>query len=326
MGYERFDRSQLKLRPLQERVHDMLVDEVERPQPPAAPLTDSDLLAVAQRLKTARSQGRPVIVMTGAHLVKTGMGRYFIELMEQGLVTHVAMNGATAIHDYELARIGATTESVERYIREGQFGLWTETGALNDAAKEAADEDLGYGEVLGRTICQSDFPHRDVSIVGAAYRLGIPATIHVAVGQDIIHEHPNCDGGALGTASYTDFLIFTRSVQDLEGGVLLNIGTAVMGPEVYLKALSMARNVAHQRGESIRHFTTAVFDIQPVSSRDFSGVPAKSDPEYYHRFYKTILVRTVKDGGESFYIQGEHQRTIPSLWWHVLHESKGDAR
>lgn len=326
MGYERFDRLKLQLRPLQERVHDMQVDEVAMPQKPAALYTDAGLLAVVSRLRQARAQGRPVIVMTGAHLIKTGMGRYFIELMEEGVVTHVAMNGATAIHDYELARIGATTESVEQYIREGQFGLWTETGAINDAARQAAAEDLGFGEVLGRTIGGPGFPHADVSILAAAYRLGIPATIHVSIGQDIIHEHPNCDGGAVGAASYTDFLIFTRSVQDLEGGVLLNIGTAVMGPEVYLKALSMARNVAHQRGEAIRHFATAVFDIQPVSSRDFSRVPSKSDPEYYHRFYKTILVRTVKDGGESFYIQGEHQQTIPSLWWHVLHGSEEDAR
>jgi hypothetical protein len=144
-------------------------------------------------------------------------------------------------------------------------------------------------------------------------RLGVPLTVHVGVGYDIIHEHPNCDGAALGAASYCDFLVFTQTVTRLEGGVLLNFGSAVMGPEVYLKALSMARNVAHQEGRVVKHFTTGVFDLVPLDGDTRRQAP-KSDPRYYYRPWKTILVRTVADGGESFYVQGDHRDTLPALY------------
>ena len=147
----------------------------------------------------------------------------------------------------------------------------------------------------------------------------IPVTAHVAIGQDIIHEHPNCDPGALGASSYTDFLIFTESMTQLEGGVFLNFGTAVNGPEVYLKALSMARNAARQEGESIRNFATAVFDLVELGE-DTKHEAAKDDPRYYFRPYKTILVRTVADGGESFYVKGDHRQTLPALY-HLLVEN-----
>jgi hypothetical protein len=232
--------------------------------------------------------------------------------MERGLINHIAMNGAGPIHDWELTLIGATTESVPRYIRSGEFGLWQETGRINDAIRQAAAEGLGLGEGVGRAILAGDFPHKDVSVLAAAVRLNVPVTVHVGVGYDIIHEHPNCDGAALGETSYRDFLIFTESVTKLEGGVMLNFGSAVMGPEVYLKALSMARNVAHQEGRSISRFTTAVFDLIPLEGDTRQQAP-KSDPRYYYRPWKTILVRTVADGGESFYIQGDHRITIPQL-------------
>jgi len=144
-------------------------------------------------------------------------------------------------------------------------------------------------------------------------RLGIPITVHVGIGYDILHEHANCDGAALGQTSYQDFLIFTHSVSRLEGGVLLSFGSAVMGPEVYLKALAMARNVAHQEGRVIRHFTTGVFDLIPLEG-DWKKQAPKSDPRYYYRPWKTILVRTVADGGESFYVQGDHRQTVPALY------------
>ena len=223
------------------------------------------------------------------------------------------MNGAGAIHDYELARIGATTESVDRYIRTGEFGLWRETGELNDWIREAAAESLGLGENVGRRIETSDYPYRELSVFAAAWRCGVPVTVHAGVGYDIIHEHPNCDGAALGAASYRDFLIFARTVERLEGGVLLNFGSAIMGPEVYLKALSMARNVARQAGRSIRRFTTAVFDLVPIQGDCRKELP-KTDPGYYFRPHKTILVRTVADGGESFYFCGPHRATLPALW------------
>ena len=310
--FSRFDRNQLRLLPLTERTHDFGINEV-LPLNVATPDFDHHGLdSISDRMAKARDNGRAVVFMMGAHVIKVGLSRFVIDLMERGLITHVAGNGACAIHDYELALIGATTESVGDYIRVGQFGLWEDTGALNDIAVTAARSDLGFGEAVGRTILEGDFPHKDVSICAAGTRLGIPVTIHVSLGCDIVHEHPNCDGAAIGAATYTDFLVFTQSVSRLEGGVLLNYGTAVMGPEVYLKALAMVRNVARPRGEEIAHFATAVFDLVPLGD-DLDTEASKDDPRYYYRPFKTILVRTVRDGGESFYIRGDHVVTLPNL-------------
>jgi len=310
--YETFDRSRLLLRPLNERVHDMNLDYLLPLEGPAPDFTHPQLEPVAQRVVAAKAKGAARIFMMGAHVIKKGVSRYIIDLLERGYFTHIAMNGACAIHDYELARAGATTESVARYIRSGEFGLWRETGELNEVIREAAALSLGLGENVGRRIESSGFPHREASIFAAAYRLSIPATVHVGIGYDIIHEHPNCDGGALGAASYRDFLIFTKSVESLEGGIMLDFGSAIMGPEVYLKALAMARNVAHQHGRAINHFTTAVFDLVPIQGDVHHELP-KNDPGYYFRPHKTILVRTVADGGESFYVCGDHRATVPAL-------------
>ena len=311
--YEQFDRSRLLVKPLAERQNDLQLDRWLALSDPTPPFEHPDLAAVAARLKAAKSAGAARILMMGAHVLRSGVNRHIIDLVERGMVDHIAMNGAGAIHDYELARLGATTESVDRYIRTGEFGLWRETGELNDWIREAADKSLGLGENVGRRIAASNYPHRDLSVFAAAWRAGVPVTVHVGVGYDIIHQHPNCDGAALGAASYRDFLIFARTVERLEGGVLLNFGSAIMGPEVYLKALSMARNVAHQEGRVIRHFTSAVFDLVPIQG-DHRKVLPKSDPGYYFRPHKTMLVRTVADGGESFYFRGEHRATLPALW------------
>jgi len=314
--YPLFDRSRLRLKPLADRQHDMNLADLLPLKRPERPLEHPDLPVIAERILRARRNGRPVILSMGAHVIKQGCSRFVIDLLQQGLLTHIVVNGACVIHDFELALIGATTESVARYIREGQFGLWAETGRINDIAREAAQHGEGFGEAVGRTILQGDFPHKDVSICAEAYRLGVPLTVHVGIGYDIIHEHPNCDGAALGKASYTDFLIFARAVEELEGGVFLCFGSAVMGPEVYLKALAMARNVAHQAGRQIRHFTTAVFDLLRINA-DYHREPPKTDPAYYYRPWKTILVRTVADGGESFYIMADHKQSLPTLW-HLL--------
>ncbi len=313
MPQPRFDRSQLHVLPLAERIHDMPLSYVMSLSDPIQPTPQPHLPTVAQAIKAARANQRPVIFIMGAHVIKQGASRFVIDLMERGLITHVAMNGAGLIHDYELALIGATTESVAAYISQGQFGLWHETGQLNDLISQAAQRDLGIGEYVGSEIERQQLPYRELSIAAAGARLGIPVTVHVSIGQDIIHEHPNCDGAAVGKASYTDFLILTHSVSQLEGGVMLNVGSAVMGPEVYLKALAMARNVAHQHGQQIAHFTTAVFDLVPLPD-DLSTEAKKSDPAYYYRPFKTILVRTVRDGGLSYYISGDHRITIPGLW------------
>jgi len=310
--YETFDRSRLLLKPLGERVHDMTLEYLLPLEAPAPDFSHPHLIEVARRIVAAKAKGTARILMMGAHVIKKGVSRYIIDLLERGFLTHLAMNGAGAIHDYELARAGATTESVARYIRSGEFGLWRETGELNEVIREAAALSLGLGENVGRRIESSGYPHKDVSIFATAYRLSIPATVHVGIGYDIIHEHPNCDGGALGAASYRDFLIFAKSVEDLEGGIMLDFGSAIMGPEVYLKALAMARNVAHQQGRAVKHFTTAVFDLVPIQGDIHHELP-KTDPGYYFRPHKTILVRTVADGGDSFYFCGDHRATVPAL-------------
>jgi hypothetical protein len=312
MPYPLFDRSRLRLQPLSARRHDLDLSAQLPLDAELPPFDDAALPVLGRRLTEARARGRSRILLMGAHVVRAGVARHLIDLMERGLVSHLALNGAGPIHDYEFALVGATTESVARYIQTGEFGLWQETGRINDVAKGAAAAGLGLGEALGRAILEGDFPHREYSILAAAARLGVPATVHVGIGQDIVHEHPNCDGAAFGAASYTDFLVFTEAVRHLEGGVLLNFGSTVMGPEVYLKALAMARNVAHQEGQVIRHFTTAVFDLIPLEGDTRQQAP-KSDPRYYYRPWKTILVRTVADGGESFYVQGDHRLTLPHL-------------
>jgi hypothetical protein len=310
--YGRFDRSRLLIKPLAERVHDLNLARWMELNDDAPAFAHPQLPEVAAALVTARTHGAARILMMGAHLLRAGTNRHIIDLLDRGLIDHVAINGAGAIHDYELARIGATTESVARYIRSGEFGLWRETGELNDWIAEAAHLDLGLGENVGRRIAESDFPHRDLSVLAAAYRLSVPVTVHVGIGYDILHEHPNCWGAALGQASYTDFLIFTHTVERLEGGILLSFGSAIMAPEVYLKGLAMARNVAHQQGRLIRSFTTAVFDIVPIEGDIHKELP-KTDPGYYFRPYKTMLVRTVADGGRSYYFCGDHRATFPAL-------------
>ncbi|MFQ5342520.1 MAG: hypothetical protein ACE5F6_13325 [Anaerolineae bacterium] len=312
MPYPIFDRSRLTLKPLAERRHDMTLADVLSLADEVPPFDDPNLGEVAARIVQARQADAPVILMMGAHVIKRGLSRFIIDLMERRVITHVAMNGAGPIHDFELALIGATTESVARYIQEGEFGLWEETGRINDALVAGARDGLGLGEAVGRMIEAEAFPHRDVSILAAGCRLQAPVTVHVGIGYDITHEHPNCDGAALGETSYRDFLILTHSVSHLQGGVLLNFGTAVMGPEVYLKALSMARNVANQEGRRINEFTTAVFDLLNLGP-DYHHEAPKSEPLYYYRPYKTILVRTVQDGGESFYIRGDHRETLCNL-------------
>jgi hypothetical protein len=318
MPYKQFDRSRLRLKPLSERVHDLSLESVIRPDGPYERCGHEALPILAERIRRARETGSSVVLMLGAHVLRKGTGPMLIDLMRRGIVTHIALNGAGAIHDYELALIGQTCESVARYVRTGEFGLWRETGGINDAAAAAFRDGIGLGEAIGRAIVNGSFPHRDFSVLAAGYRLGVPVTVHVSIGQDIIHEHPNFDGAATGAASYIDFLVFVQSICGLEGGVMLNIGTAVMGPEVYLKALSMARNVAIAEGRSISRFTTAVFDLVPLDAQDVHQEAPKTDSRYSFRPYKTTLVRTVADGGESYYVQGDHRSTVPTLYHLIL--------
>ncbi len=317
MPFPLFDRSQLKVKPLGERVHDLGIQAIKPLDAAIPPFQSPDLEAVATAIAKARQSCAPVIMLMGAHVIRKGNANYIIDLMERKILTHIGMNGAGVIHDYEFARIGATTESVARYIQEGQFGLWKETGEINDVVTRAYQESLGMGEAIGRAIEEGEFPYRQSSIFAAGYRLHVPVTVHVAIGQDILHEHPNMSGAAYGDTSYRDFLIFTQSITQLQHGVFLNYGTQVMGPEVYLKALAMARNVAHQKGQKINEFTTAVFDLVDLGE-DIHQEAIKSDARYYFRPYKTILVRTVQDGGKSHYVRGNHEATFPNLYHLIL--------
>jgi hypothetical protein len=319
MPYPLFDRSKLQLKPLRERQNDLTLDVLIYPDSPYERMDQPDLETLAGRVIAARRQGAPVVMMMGAHVLRRGNSPLLIDLMRRNLITHIAMNGAVAIHDFEFALIGETTESVAKYISEGQFGLWQETGQINDAMLIATAENIGLGEAIGRMIAEGNFPHQEISLMANGYRLQIPITVHACIGQDIIHEHPNLDGAAIGASSYTDFLVFAETIRHLENGVLLNIGSAVMGPEVYLKALAMARNVARQKGETIAHFTTAVFDLHDLGG-DFRVEAPRGTAAYYYRPYKTILVRTVQDGGESFYIQGDHRVTVPNLYHRIIEQ------
>ncbi len=313
MPHKQFDRSRLQLRPLQQRTHDLDRTCLMFPDGPREPFSHPALPDIAPRIVAAAEADRTVMFCCGAHVLRKGNGPLLIDLMQRGLLGHLALNGAGAIHDFEMALIGHTSESVARYVRTGEFGLWNETGRINEAAVAGCRDGIGLGEAIGRMIEDEAFPYRETSVLAAGVRLGVPVTVHVAIGQDIIHEHPNFDPAATGVTSYADFLIYTESIARLEGGVYLNVGTAVMGPEVYLKALTMARNVARQDGRAIERFTTAVFDLHDLGQRPDAEVP-KTDPRYYFRPYKTVLVRTVADGGTSFYVQGDHRRTIPALY------------
>jgi hypothetical protein len=310
-----FDRALLELAPLAERIHDLDLSIIKEVKGVPAEKIPGGLGRVAQGMVRAHRQGRAIIFMLGAHVLRAGVQRYLMDLMARQYVSCLAVNGACMIHDFELALIGATTESVARYIRDGRFGLWRETGYLNDLINQAYQQDPvgGMGESVGRAILEGDYPYKDVSVFAAAVRWGVPVTVHVGLGYDIIHEHPNCNGAATGQLSYNDFLRLVSVVQDLENGVVMNFGSAVMAPEVFLKALAMARNVARQDGRHIRNFCSLVCDIRDLSG-DFTQEPPKTSPAYYFRPWKTMLARAVQEGGESFYVRGLHAETIPALW------------
>ncbi|GHV10258.1 hypothetical protein AGMMS50229_21310 [Campylobacterota bacterium] len=194
--------------------------------------------------------------MLGASVIHHGNGPVLVKLMEEGYVNHYAMNGAAAFQDFELAMTGGTLENFVKYVSEGQFGLWTQTGdAFNKALQEGAADGLGFGEAVGRMIDREDFPYKKNSLLWNAYKLHIPATVHHVFGCDVYQELASFAPAAAGKVSHIDFLIYTQSIMNLEGGVFYNFGSRTIGPEVYLKALSMSRNVAHQQGNKIAHFT-----------------------------------------------------------------------
>ena len=320
--YPQFDRSRLCLLPLDDRRHDLLLSNT-------LPLCKASAVNqvftnIASEIIEANKHKSSVVLMMGAHVLRSGVQHFLIDMMERGYLNCLAVNGAFAIHDYEFSLIGATTESVALYIKEGHFGLWQETGHLNEIVTAAWQQKMGIGEAVGYGIEEEKLPYRETSILANAYRLGIPVTAHVAIGCDITHEHPNFDGAAYGGTSYIDFLRLASILESLEGGVVMNFGSAVMAPEVYLKALSMARNVARQKGQRISNITTLVCDLfeLPLNYRE---EPSKEDSDYYYRPWKTMLLRTVADCGRSFYFKGLHRETFPQLWTALLNLTERDV-
>lgn len=311
MKRSELDIRQVQLNSLKERKHDLDLSVVKELTPSAT--VHENFINVAQGVVDAKQVGASVIFMMGAHVIRSGVQRYIIDLMKRGYISCISTNGAGVIHDYEFALMGATTESVARYIRDGRFGLWKETGQINEIINRAFHEGQGLGEAVGKEILHGDFSHKDISVFAQASKYGVPATVHVGIGYDIIHGHPNFNGAATGAASYKDFLSLAGAILNLESGVVMNFGSAVMAPEVFLKALSVARNIAIQKGNSIRNFTSLVCDVRTIPD-DYSCEASSEDPDYFFRPWKTMLVRTVSDGGQGYYVRGKHGETVPALW------------
>ncbi len=272
---------------------------------------DPDFDALAERILEARRCGRPVIWSQGAHVIKNSLSRYLIALMRMGIITHLSGNGACSIHDFELAYLGGTSEDVPTAIEDGSFGMWEETGRwMNDALREGAARNQGYGEALARYIDsrQELFPHREDCVLYQAWKLGVPATFHVALGTDIIHQHPTADFAAIGKTSGVDFRRYCDSVSRLDGGVFLNFGSAVIGAEVFLKALSIARNL----GFPTFRITTANFDL--IDLGDYRSKIGYEDPNYYYRPRKNIVNRPVSRGGTGWHFCLDHRVSVPNLY------------
>lgn len=256
-------------------------------------LAGRDFPELAERIAAAVAGRRPVLVGMGAHVIKVGLAPVLIDLMERGIISALALNGAGIIHDAEIAMAGRTSEEVANVLGAGAFGAARETGAvLNQAIRQGAAAGIGLGEAVGNALLRQNFPFNDQSLLAQARRLGIPVTVHVAMGTDIIHIHPDADGAAIGQCSHHDFRVFCRLVSGLEGGVYLNLGSAVLLPEVFLKALTVVRNLGHVA----QHFTTANFDFIRA-----------------YRPSTNVVHRPTLEGGKGFNFTGHHELMIPLL-------------
>ncbi|CAK8721203.1 MAG: hypothetical protein CDV28_1463 [Candidatus Electronema aureum] len=256
-------------------------------------LAGKDFPELVERIAAAVISKRPVLVGMGAHVIKVGLAPILIDLMERGIISALALNGAGIIHDAEIAMVGRTSEEVANVLGAGAFGAARETGeVLNQAINQGAKEGIGLGEAVGNALLQQNFPFNSQSLLAQARRLGIPVTVHVAMGTDIIHIHPAADGAAIGQCSHHDFRVFCRLVSGLEGGVYLNLGSAVLLPEVFLKALTVVRNLGHV----VQRFTTANFDFIRA-----------------YRPATNVVHRPTLEGGKGFNFTGHHELMIPLL-------------
>lgn len=258
-----------------------------------AQLAGVDFPDLVSRIVIARRQQRPVILGMGAHVIKVGLNPILIDLMRRGIITAIALNGAGIIHDTEIAMVGRTSEEVADVLGAGAFGAAKETGeVLNGAINGGAAQGIGIGLAVGSTLLANNFPHNDQSLLAMAAQLGIPVTVHVAMGTDIIHIHPSANGAAIGQTGHHDFRLFCRLVSELEGGVYLNVGSAVLLPEVFLKALTVVRNLGHQ----VKRFTTANFDFIR-----------------HYRPATNVVHRPTLEGGKGFNFTGHHELMLPLL-------------
>ncbi|OGR28031.1 MAG: hypothetical protein A2X79_00345 [Desulfuromonadaceae bacterium GWB2_53_15] len=266
-------------------------------------LGSESLNAVINAVVKARDKDKPVVIAIGGHVIKCGLQPVLRQLIDAGIITAVAMNGSASIHDYEISLIGETSEDVGAVLHCGTFGMAEETGRdINGALKAGVAEGIGYGEALGRFIVENRNPHREFSLLAACYNKGIPATVHVALGTDIIHQHPDCDGAILGQATFTDFRLFTSVVSTLgNGGVFINIGSAVIMPEVFLKALSITQNM----GFHVDGFTTANFDMTQ-----------------HYRPLQNVVKRPTAGDSRGLTITGHHEIMIPLLTAGILDRIK----
>ena len=304
LPYEEFDLAGVKTYPLRSRQSKVTLAQFATPYKKGtgvdgllktlpALLAASDFKAVVQALLTARQDGRAIIWGLGAHVLKTGLSPIIVDLMERGFVSAIATNGAGIIHDFEIALSGATSEDVDATLGPGTFGMAEETGTqLNQAIIDGAAAGVGLGQSVGRFLSDGRAPFAQISIAASAHRLGIPLTAHVAIGTDIIHMHPSASGAAIGEASLRDFKYFTSAVARLEGGVFLNCGSAVVLPEVFLKAVAIARN----DGRSLDGLTTVNLDFLR-----------------HYRALTNVVSRPTAGTGKGYSLTGHHEIMLPLL-------------
>jgi hypothetical protein len=267
-------------------------------------LAGNDFRAVVDRLAHAARDKKMILLAMGAHPIKVGLSPHIIDLMERGIVRGLAMNGACVIHDTEVAMVGRTSEDVAARLGQGQFGMADEPARLiNEAIREGALSNMGLGEAVGARLSKEKLPHHALSLLARAHALGVPVSVHVAIGTDTIHFHPSADGASLGKASHHDFRLFATLVSKLEGGVFVNLGSAVILPEVFLKALSLVRNLGHD----VKQFTTLNMDFIQ-----------------HYRPMTNVVSRPTLEGGEGFSLVGHHEIMFPLLAAAVIERLEGN--
>jgi len=319
---EIFDRNKLNILPLSERKSKSDLSIIINPNSTPPQVSEEEysrLEKIAFLIKESRERNYPIIFAFGAHLIKNGLSEILIELMKRGYVQHMLGNGAVSIHDWEFAFQGKTEEDVRKYLEEGQFGIWEETGSyINQAIKKYRN--MGYGSAIGKLISEERLrnekvlhPFKRISILGNAHQLNIPVSICPQIGCDIIYTHPECDGAAVGEAAYIDFLKFCHTISKLEEGIYISIGSAITSPMIFEKALSMAKNIIRQKNRILENYHIVVNDIQEGKWDWEKGEPPKENPAYYLRFMKTFS----RVGGTLEYICMDNRAFLHNLY-HLL--------